>query len=378
PAPGDFLRDRGAKFGTPQPDGLLCNGAYVLVRVESECAFEYEANPYYWDRDRVSVAHVRIEAFRNIEASVLFERFEAGELAELYLESAQEDFLARVRTRYGDTIFETESSPVTYFLPFFFSLNSATDSAEKAILNRNFRKALFFGIDRKKLLAVRMDAGGMTAVLRNSLCPQGHSFDPAGNDYLDYVEKALARRNFEDFPGDFSSRDGRDAFYNPDKARAYMTKAREELAQAGATFPITIIIPADIAAPGDAAMKQQLEEQLEALFGLDTIDVSVAMMEPDRIDAILFRQGRAIENSRMPVVLPFVGLSPEYGDPSTFLNTFSLPKGALLAVMGLDHIEELPGSEYRAIKSVLRSIAETLAKADAECIDVCKRLDLFG
>lgn len=380
PAPGDALRQKGRAFGALEPDGILCNGAYVLVQVEhgpAGPALVYEANPYYWDRERVSIERIRLEPFKPQDPEVLLEMLATGPIAALPLEGADARLISLAKERYGDCIFETFSHPASFFLTFFLGQGSEPASRGRAVLNRNVRKALFFGMNRKALVDARTKAGDVSAVLRSSFTPPGLSFDPEGRDYQDYLAKALSQKNPFDFPQDISLADSQDPFYNPAKALSYMAKAREELAGQGIALPMTITVPADSASSGDIAMKRRLKEELEALFGSDTIAVSIEVMAPDDIDALLSRMGGGIAKDRALDMVPVLGWNAEYGDPSAFLDALSLPDGPLWALMGLDEAG-LQEPAYASLAEVQRFYWEKLSSAKAEGADMYRRMELFG
>lgn len=380
PAPGDALRQKGRAFGALEPDGILCNGAYVAVHVEAQPAgpaLVYEANPHYWDRGRISVRRIRMQPYTPQDPAVLLETFKHGQLAALPLEGADAGLISLAKEQFGDCVFETPSQPPTFFLSFIFGRPSEQAGHSRAVLNRNVRKALFFGIDRKALIDARARAGGVSALPRSSFTAPGLSFDPEGRDYQHYVAKALSHRNPLDFAEGLSLADSLDPFYDPAKALSYMAKAREELAGQGTALPIVITVPADSASPGDIAMKQRLKGDLEALFGSDTIAVSIAVMAPDDIDALLSRAGDGTARSLALDMTPILGWKAEYGDPLAFLDALSLPDGQLWPLMGLDDAA-LGESAYAALADVRRAFLEKLLEAKTEGRDICRRLELFG
>jgi oligopeptide transport system substrate-binding protein len=137
-----------------------------------------------------------------------------------------------------------------------------------AILNRNFRKAVFFGVDRPTILAQRNGEVNKLAAIRNSYTAPDLASDSTGKDYVKFVEDALKARNPADFGPSFKIDDAQDPYFNATKARAYMAKAKAELTAQGVKFPVKLDTATDIAYTKGLKGDQSLKANLEAVFEL--------------------------------------------------------------------------------------------------------------
>lgn len=392
PANGEFLNSRGKDFGKVDKNGILYNGAYVLSNYASKSVIEYDPNPSYWDKDHVYIKHVKLVYFDGKDADSLFNNFDAGIYVSAPLYTDNEALFARAQTKYKDDIFRTRQDSTSFVYAFNYDRNAFSSPADptkgktpksekaiadtkQAILNRNFRKAIFFGIDRPAILAQRNGDMNKLAAIRNTYTAPELSSDRAGKDYVKYVEDALKARNPSDFSASFKVDDAQDPYYNPIKAKAYMAKARAELTARGVRFPVELDIATDVSYAKGIKMDQSLKAGLEALFGTDTIKVNVVEMDEDNYYASTScaetgsQSNYDIGNS--------AGWSPGYGDPSTFLQTLEPVAGALLTPIGLDSADE--GSDKVSATAVgLYEYAKKVEAANAEYKDISKRFKLFA
>ncbi len=303
-----------------------------------------------------------------------------------------EALFARAQAKYKDYIFRARQDSTTFVYAFNYDRRAyaspadpakggspksdqAKEDTRKAILNRDFRKAIFFGIDRPAILAQRNGEVNRLAAIRNSCTAPELSFDQAGKDYVKYVEDALKSRNPADFPASFKIDDAQDPYYNPPLAKTYMAKAKAELAEQGATFPVELDVAADISYAKGMRMSQSFKAGLEGLFGTDTIKVNIVEMDTDNYDAstcyarIGAQSNYDIDNS--------MGWSPEYGDPYTFLQTLEPIVGALLTPIGLDPVDE--GSDKASATAIgLYDYAHKVEAGNDEYKDSSERFKLFG
>lgn len=392
PVNGDFLRSKGVDFGRVDRNAILYNGAYVLSNYASRSVIEYDANPTYWDKDHVYIRHVKYVYSDGKSPDSLFDNFDAGDYVAAPVYTDNEALFARAQAKYKDYIFRARQDSTTFVYAFNYDRRAyaspadpakggspksdqAKEDTRKAILNRDFRKAIFFGIDRPAILAQRNGEVNRLAAIRNSCTAPELSFDQAGKDYVKYVEDALKSRNPADFPASFKIDDAQDPYYNPTLAKTYMAKAKAELAEQGATFPVGLDVAADISYAKGMRMSQSFKAGLEGLFGTDTIKVNIVEMDTDNYDAstcyarIGAQSNYDIDNS--------MGWSPEYGDPYTFLQTLEPIVGALLTPIGLDPVDE--GSDKASATAIgLYDYAHKVEAGNDEYKDSSERFKLFG
>lgn len=246
-----------------------------------------------------------------------------------------------------------------------------------AILNRNFRKAVFFGVDRPTILAQRNGEVNKLAAIRNSYTGTELSKDQAGKDYVKYVEDALKARNPADFPASFKIDDAQDPYFNATKARAYMAKAKAELTAQGVKFPVKLDTATDIAYTKGLKGDQSLKANLEAVFGTDTLVVNVVEMDTDNADASTYYAESGSQSNYD--IGGYTGWGPDFGDPYTFLQTLEPEIGAVLIQIGLDYTDDPNSSDYKAATKVgLYEYAKKVEAGNAIYDDQVKRFKLFA
>jgi len=392
PVNGEFLKAKGKDFGKVDKNGILFNGAYVLSNFTSKSVIEYDPNPTYWDKAHVYISHVKYVYYDGKDPDSLFNNFDAGVYVSAPVYTDNEALFARAQAKYKDYIFRARQDSTSFVYAFNYDRGAfaspadptkgktpksekAIEDTKKAILNRNFRKAIFFGIDRPTILAQRNGEVNKLAAIRNTYTAPELSSDKAGKDYVKYVEDALKARNPADFPASFKVDDAQDPYYNPTKAKAYMAKAKAELTAKGVKFPIELDVAADVSYTKGMKMDQSLKAGLEALFGTDTLKVNIIEMDSDNYDASTYYAETGSQSNYD--IGNTTGWGPDYGDPYTFLQTLEPVVGALLTPIGLDPVDE--GSDKAAAAAVgLYDYAKKVEAANNEYKDVSKRFKLFA
>ncbi len=392
PVNGEFLASKGKDFGKVDKNGILYNGAYILSNYTSKSVIEYDVNPTYWDKDHVYVKHVKLVYYDGKDPDSLFNNFDQGIYVAAPVYTDNEALFARAQAKYKDFIFRAQQDSTTFVYAFNYDRQAFASPADptkgvspksdqgkadtkKAILNRNFRKAIFFGIDRPTILAQRNGEVNKLAAIRNSYTSPELGFDKAGKDYVKYVEDALKARNPADFPASFKIDDAQDPYYNPTKAKAYMAKAKAELTKQGVKFPIELDVAGDVSYTKGMKMDQSLKAGLEELFGTDTIKVNIVEMDTDNYDASTYYAETGAQSNYD--IGNTTGWGPDYGDPYTFLQTFEPVVGALLTPIGLDPVDS--GSDKAAATAIgLYNYAKIVEAGNAEYKDYSKRFKTFA
>jgi oligopeptide transport system substrate-binding protein len=106
------------------------------------------------------------------------------------------------------------------------------------------------------------------------------------------------------------------ATYDEAKALSYRDQAIAELTEAGATFPIKVLMPYNPSTTGWDQMSTVIEQQIEALFGPDYVDI-VTMAGPS--SGFLSEVRRAGKYAFM-----LCNWGPDYADPETYTDPFYL------------------------------------------------------
>ncbi len=392
PANGEFLASKGKDFGKVDKNGILYNGAYVLSNFTSKSVIEYDPNPTYWDKSHVYIQHIKFVFYDGKDPDSLFNNFDAGTYVQAPVYTDNEALFARAQSKYKDSIYRARQDSTTFVYAFNYDRNAFASTADPtkgktpksekavadtkaAILNRNFRKAVFFGVDRPTILAQRNGEVNKLSAVRNTYTAPELGIDKAGKDYVKYVEAALKARNPADFPASFKVDDAQDPYYNPTKAKAYMAKAKAELTAKAVKFPVELDIATDISYTKGLKMDQSLKAGLEALFGVDTLKVNVVEMDSDNYDASTYYAETGAQSNYD--IGNTTGWGPDYGDPYTFLQTLEPVVGALLTPIGLDPVDE--GSDKAAATAVgLYDYAKKVEAGNDEYKDVAKRYTLFA
>ncbi len=392
PINGEFVAAKGKDWGKPEKNGILYNGGYVLSNFTSKSVIEYDVNPYYWDKANLTIQKVKMVYYDGKDPDSLFNNFDNGTYVSAPVYTDNEALFARAQAKYKDYIYRSKQDSTTFMYTFNFDRNiwnspadptkgkspksdKAKEDTKTAILNRNFRKAIFFGIDRPAILAQRNGEVNKFANLRNTWTAPDLGIDKAGKDYVKYVEDAMKARNPADFPASFKVDDAQDPYYNPTKAKAYMAKAKAELTSKGVKFPIELDTATDVSNTKGYKMDQSLKAGLESIFGVDTLKINIVEMDSDTAEAsTYFAETGAQSNFDIG---NYTGWGPDYGDPYTFLQTLEPVVGAMLQFLGLDYVDE--GSDKAAATAVgLYEYARKVEAGNDVYNDIAKRLKLFA
>jgi len=394
PANGEFLASKGKDFGKPEKNSILYNGAYILTNFTSKSVIEYDPNPTYWDKAHVYIQHAKWVYYDGQDPDSLFNKFDTGTFVAIPLYTDNETLFTRAQAKYKDYIYRSRQNSTTFMYTYNFDRNafaSTTDPTKGvspksdkakadtkiAVLNRNFRKALFFGIERTAILAQRNGEVNKFANLRNIWTTPDLVADKAGKDYSKYVEDALKARNPKDFGKDFMVDNAQDPYYNPTKAKAYMAKANAELTAKGISFPVELDIIEDISYTKGKKMDQSLKAGIEALFGADLIKVNLIETDEDNYYASTYFAGTGAQSNFD--LGNYTGWGPDYGDPYPLLQTLEPGsyKGAMLQFFGLDAVDE--GTDKAAAMAIgLYDYAKKVEIANGIYNDVSKRFKLFA
>ena len=256
-----------------------------------------------WDLEHVTIDQI---VYRyNKEASTIS--------ADLYLKGEVDSasISAEIASQWLDDPVKSEyirpDRPTSCY-SYFFSFNYAPQFAAeyepenwaKAVVNENFRKSFYYGLDRLKVKTAA-DADNAEALLFNSITP---------TDFLiingeDYVKTGALKAITELGVGT----------YQTDKAIEYRDKAIEELTAAGVTFPIKVFMPYNASVNGWADECQIIEQQLEELLGKDYIDIIIEAYPSSGFLGSTRRSGN--------YAFMKCNWGPDYDDPETFSEPFA-------------------------------------------------------
>lgn len=365
----EFLKSKGKDFGKPTPDSILYNGPFILANNTAKSVIEYTKNESYWDPKNVHLDTVKWTYNDGSDPDGLFKSYENGELsaARVYPNSPG---YKDVTKAYPDGVTWSETDASTYNLTFNFNrgtfdATSKTTDKEKedthtAILDRNFRLAVLFGFDKKSYNAQSVGEEGANKALRNTLVPADF-VEIGGKPYGDTVASKLKALDSDAF-GDVDLSDGQDGYYNADKAKEYMEKAKTELEAKGVQFPIHLDMPVEETSEISVNMVKSLKKSVEASLGSDNVVVDVQLLNDNKYLAATYQAttGQAGDFD----ITNASGWGPDYTDPSSYLNIYDSRKGDMIQTIGLEASAVVQGTDPSAAAKKAINLSEYDALLD--------------
>ena len=377
PVNEEFLKSKDKDFGTLTPDSILYNGPYLLKDFTSKSSIEYVKNPHYYDHDKVTIEKVKLAYFDGSDQEMTIRNFESGaySIAGVYPNSSN---YAKTKEKYQDNIVYSLQDKTSWY--FNFNVNRKTynhtakttddqkKSAQIAILNKNFRQAINFGIDRTAYSAQSNGEEAASKTLRNTLVPP--TFVQVGDKTFGEVTASKLVNYGTEWSG-INLADAQDAYFNKEKAQAKFAEAKKELEARGVTFPIHLDVPVDQTNKNAVSGMNSVKQTLETVLGSDNIVIDVQQLSTDDFGNVAFL---APNPAARDYDLNFDGWVGDYQDPSTYLDPFNAETGFYLKIFGLDAKED-----QELIKSLgLDTYTQLLKEADAENKDVAKRYEKYA
>ena len=377
PVNEEFLKSKDKDFGTLTPDSILYNGPYLLKDFTSKSSIEYVKNPHYYDHDKVTIEKVKLAYFDGSDQEMTIRNFESGaySIAGVYPNSSN---YAKTKEKYQDNIVYSLQDKTSWY--FNFNVNRKTynhtakttdeqkQSAQTAILNKNFRQAINFGIDRTAYSAQSNGEEAASKTLRNTLVPP--TFVQVGDKTFGEVTASKLVNYGTEWSG-INLADAQDAYFNKEKAQAKFAEAKKELEAQGVTFPIHLDVPVDQTNKNAVSGMNSVKQTLETVLGSDNIVIDVQQLSTDDFGNVAFL---APNPAARDYDLNFDGWVGDYQDPSTYLDPFNAETGFYLKIFGLDAKED-----QELIKSLgLDTYTQLLKEADAENKDVSKRYEKYA
>ncbi len=377
PVNEEFLKSKDKDFGTLTPDSILYNGPYLLKDFTSKSSIEYVKNPHYYDHDKVTIEKVKLAYFDGSDQEMTIRNFESGaySIAGVYPNSSN---YAKTKEKYQDNIVYSLQDKTSWY--FNFNVNRKTynhtakttdeqkKSAQTAILNKNFRQAINFGIDRTAYSAQSNGEEAASKTLRNTLVPP--TFVQVGDKTFGEVTASKLVNYGTEWSG-INLADAQDAYFNKEKAQAKFAEAKKELEAQGVTFPIHLDVPVDQTNKNAVSGMNSVKQTLETVLGSDNIVIDVQQLSTDDFGNVAFL---APNPAARDYDLNFDGWVGDYQDPSTYLDPFNAETGFYLKIFGLDAKDD-----QELIKSLgLDTYTQLLKEADAENKDVAKRYEKYA
>ncbi|ORJ29594.1 peptide ABC transporter ATP-binding protein [Streptococcus oralis subsp. tigurinus] len=377
PVNEEFLKSKDKDFGTLTPDSILYNGPYLLKDFTSKSSIEYVKNPHYYDHDKVTIEKVKLAYFDGSDQEMTIRNFESGaySLAGVYPNSSN---YTKTKEKYQDNIVYSLQDKTSWY--FNFNVNRKTynhtakttdeqkKSTQTAILNKNFRQAINFGIVRTAYSAQSNGEEAASKTLRNTLVPP--TFVQVGDKTFGEVTASKLVNYGTEWSG-INLADAQDAYFNKEKAQAKFAEAKKELEAQGVTFPIHLDVTVDQTNKNAVSGMNSVKQTLETVLGSDNIVIDVQQLSTDDFGNVAFL---APNPAARDYDLNFDGWVGDYQDPSTYLDPFNAETGFYLKIFGLDAKED-----QELIKSLgLDTYTQLLKEADAENKDVAKRYEKYA
>ena len=380
PVNEEFLTSKGSDFAkATDPSSILYNGPFLLKSLVAKSSVEFEKNPNYWDKDNVHIDKVKLSFWDGQDTNKPAETFKAGgfSTARLFPTSAS---YPETEKEFKDNIVYTPQDSSTYLIGTNIDRQSykytskTTDeqktSTKKALLNKDFRQAIAFGIDRTAYTSQINGESGATKLLRNLFVPP--TFVQAdGKNFGDLVKEKLV--TYGDEWKDVNLDDAQDGLYSPEKAKAEFAKAKTALQAEGVQFPIHLDMPVDQTSTTKVQRVQSLKQSLEATLGTDNVVVDIQQLQKDEVQNVTyFAESAAGEDWDLS---DNVGWTPDFADPSTYLDIIKPSVGEnTKTYLGFD-----AGTNNAAAKQVgLEDYEKMVVEAGNENTDVSKRYDKYA
>ena len=378
-------------FGKPVPESILYNGGYILAEFTSKSVIRYTANPNYWDKAHVYIPEVKLVYFDGSDPTSLLTGFEKGDFSQARIYTAN---YASTKAKYPDNLFATLTGSTTYNMTFnlareakAFSWKNLTNlgtqeavdkafaDTAKAMLNKNFRLALQYAMDRVGYLATAKGNAEIAKIaLRNMLTPPEFVL-ANGKEYGTLVEEALAVLDPTNF-ADIDLSNGQDPFNDAVKAKAFLALAVTELGDS-VSWPIHLDLPEDGTSAVGVAGGMSLKESIETALGADKVVVDVGLWTTDEYDAIAY--GATMGSESDWDISTASGWGPDYLDPKTWLDIYDPTDGDMLTTLGLNPLASQTDAMKAAIIAVgLDDYKALIDAADAEKTDIAKRYELYA
>lgn len=392
PINAEFLESKGSDFGAVEPDSILYNGCYILSSLVPAQEVRFDANPNYYDAKNVFVKHVVVTYSDGKDPAQNFNMFVNGEVTSTTVNQSLPEVVAKAAELYPDNQYKSMTTATSYWGAFNWdrqmyalyndpsvSTTSKTDAqkadAKAAILNADFRRAVYAAYSAHAVEAITLGEEHADGVIRNTLVPYTFQTTSDGRTYGSIVEKYAAEL-VADYEG-IDLNDGHDAWYNPELAKTFAERAKEELGDSVSEWPIHIDVPVYAASENQKNMQLAMKKSIEDAIG-DYVVIDLQFLEGNSsvYYSSFYNMPTGEENS---IDLVFgAGWGPDYGDPLTYLHCFDVHDGDMLNYSGINIESQGQSEEQKAVLETLglNEVQEIVDQATAATGD--ERIELFA
>jgi len=393
PINAEFLESKGGDFGAVTPDSILYNGCYILSSLVPSQEVRFDANPNYYDSANVHVQHVVVTYTNGEDPAQNFNMFVNGEVTATGINSSLPDVVAKANELYPDNQYISMTTATSFWGAFNWdrrayslyndssvSTTSKTTDEQKAdtkaaILNANFRRAVYAAYSAHAVEAITQGEERADDAIRNTLVPYTFATTSDGRTYgsilTGYVEELVP-----DYAG-IDLNDGQDAWYNPELAKTFAERAKEELGDTISAWPIHLDVPVYAASENQKNMQLAMQKSIEDAIG-DYVKIDLQFLEGDSsvYYSAFYNQPDGVSNS---IDLVFgAGWGPDYGDPLTYIHCFDIHDGDMLNYSGINYESQGQDEEQvAALQAIgLEDIQAVVDQAVAAVGD--ERIELFA
>lgn len=392
PINAEFLESKGSDFGAVEPDSILYNGCYILSSLVPAQEVRFDANPNYYDAKNVFVKHVVVTYSDGKDPAQNFNMFVNGEVTSTTVNQSLPEVVAKAAELYPDNQYKSMTTATSYWGAFNWdrqmyalyndpsvSTTSKTDAqkadAKATILNADFRRAVYAAYSAHAVEAITLGEEHADGVIRNTLVPYTFQTTSDGRTYGSIVEKYAAEL-VADYEG-IDLNDGHDAWYNPELAKTFAERAKEELGDSVSEWPIHIDVPVYAASENQKNMQLAMKKSIEDAIG-DYVVIDLQFLEGNSsvYYSSFYNMPTGEENS---IDLVFgAGWGPDYGDPLTYLHCFDVHDGDMLNYSGINIESQGQSEEQKAVLETLglNEVQEIVDQATAATGD--ERIELFA
>lgn len=392
PINAEFLESKGSDFGAVEPDSILYNGCYILSSLVPAQEVRFDANPNYYDAKNVFVQHVVVTYSDGKDPAQNFNMFVNGEVTSTTVNQSLPEVVAKAAELYPDNQYKSMTTATSYWGAFNWdrqkyalyndpsvSTTSKTDAqkadTKAAILNADFRRAVYAAYSAHAVEAITLGEEHADGVIRNTLIPYTFQTTSDGRTYGSIVQKYAAEL-VADYEG-IDLNDGHDAWYNPELAKTFAERAKEELGDSVSEWPIHIDVPVYAASENQKNMQLAMKKSIEDAIG-DYVVIDLQFLEGNSsvYYSSFYNQPTGEDNS---IDLVFgAGWGPDYGDPLTYLHCFNVHDGDMLNYSGINIESQGQSEEQKAVLETLglNEVQEIVDQATAATGD--ERIELFA
>ena len=392
PINAEFLESKGSDFGAVDASSILYNGAYILSSLVSAQEVRFDANPNYYDKDNVHVQHVVVSYTDASDPAQNFNMFVNGEVTATAINSSLPDVVKKADELYANNQYKSMTTATSYWGAFNFDRQSyalyndpsvvttTKDDAQKAdtkaaILNKYFRLAVYSAYSTKATQAITKGEERALDAARNTLVPytfattsDGRTYGSILTKYVEELEPAFAGIDLND---------GQDGWYNPERAKTFAEKAKEELGDKVSAWPVILDYPVFASNENNKNAALAMKKSIEDAIG-DYVSVNLVYLEGNSSTyySAFYSISTGEENS---IDFAFgAGWGPDYGDPLTYINCYNVNNGDMLNYSGLNLTSETESESGKAAKEAigLYDIQKVMDEAIAAVGD--ERIELFA